>query len=388
ISGGCGQADGQAGAPGGAGGVGAAAPAVVVTSPVERDVIDAKIFPNARVQATDFVEVRARVGGYLTKMYFQPGAEVKAGTPLFEIDPSTYQAVLDRSEAQLLAAEAQVQVYEARVARLRNDLDRDEALLKTNSLSEQDVNATRGNYAEAVAGLAAAKADVAAATAAVDSARLDLQFTEVISPIDGMVSRELVTLGNLVTQGTTKLTEIVSMDPIHVYFDIDIHTMLELQKMVMRGEIRPASPDAGGPSASRNPDAPEKNEQAVAAALVEVGLPGEGTFPTVGRLDFSEPSVNQTMGVLTMRAEIANPMINGVRRYIPGIFATVRIPISTPYRAMVIPEEAIGTDQNINYVLVVDSENTVEFRQVILGNLQPDNTRVVQPYDENRHTGL
>ena len=370
------------------GGVGQALPAVIVTSPIEREIVDSRVFPNARVQATDMVEVRSRVSGYLTKILFQSGAEVKAGTPLFEIDPSTYQAVLDRAEAQKLAAEAQVQVYEARITRLKTELDRNESLLLKNSISQQDVDMSRGNYAEAIAGLMAAKADIAAATAAVNSAKLDLEFTDIASPIDGVVSRDLVTQGNLVTAGTTKLTEIVSMDPIHVYFDVDIHAIQQIQAIVASGELQLAPVPESGSAENVSEGFGEDSSLHGQIGRVEVGLPGEDGFSTVGYLDFSEPSVNRTMGVLTMRAVIPNPKVNGVRRYNPGVFASVRIPFGRSYKAILIPEEATGTDQNINFVLVVNDENKVEFRPIVLGRLQPDNMRVVNAYDSQTRSGL
>ncbi|MDD3470416.1 MAG: efflux RND transporter periplasmic adaptor subunit [Thermoguttaceae bacterium] len=377
-------ADGKA-AEGKAAATGQAAPVPVkVTSPIQREIVDAEEFRNARVEAINQVEVRSRVSGYLTKIYFQPGAEVKKGDPLFEIDPRTYQASYDQALAQLQSAEAQVQIYDARVARLKSELDRGEILLGSKAMTQEDLDKQRADYAEAIAGLAAAKAGISAAKATADNAKLDLDFTQITSPVDGIVDRELATLGNLVTIGATQLTQVVSIDPIYVYFDIDVGTVLKLQKLARNGEVKPFQMQEGAKVkvSAENPDARFLNEQKWESTPVYIGLADDAGYPTKGYLEYGSPCLRKSTGLLTLRAVVPNPKVNGIRRYMPGIYANVRLPVSQPYTAMMIPEKAIGTDQNISYVIVVNDQNLAEYRFVKLGKLQSDNMRVVLPWTE------
>ncbi len=357
---------------------------VKVTSPIQRDIVDAEEFRNARVEAVNQVEVRSRVSGYLTKIYFQPGAEVKKGDPLFEIDPRTYQASYDQALAQLQSAEAQVQIFDARVARLKTELDRGEILLSSKAITREQLDKLQADYAEGIAGLASAKAGISAANAAVDNAKLNLEFTQITSPVDGIVDRELVTLGNLVTIGTTQLTQVVSIDPIYVYFDIDVGVVLKLQKLARNGEVKPfqMQEETKVDVSAENPDARFLNEQKWDSTPVYIGLADDTGYPTKGYLEYGSPCLCKNTGLLTLRAVVPNPKVNGIRRYMPGIYANVRLPVSQPYTALMIPEKAIGTDQNMSYVIVVNDQNLAEYRFVKLGKLQPDNMRVVLPWTE------
>jgi RND family efflux transporter MFP subunit len=306
---------------------------VTVSYPVERDVTDYADF-TGRTAAIDSVELRARVWGYLDKVNFREGAIVQKGDVLFEIDPRTYRALLTQAEGNL-------GTVQARLARLDSDLARAKRLVGTAAVSREEYDKVAGDRGEALAATAAAKA-------AVERAKLDLEYTKVTAPIGGRVSRYVVTVGNLVQAGDqgggTLLTTIVSVDPMYAYFDVDEHTALRVRQLVREG--RSDSPRDGG-------------------FPVSLGLASEEGYPHQGTINFVDNQVNPKTG--TIRARGVFP--NKDQVLLPGLFARVRTPIGRPHKGVLISERALDTDQGQKIVYVLNDKNEVVSRAVQLGAL-------------------
>ncbi len=307
--------------------------AVPVGYPVERDVTDYADY-TARTAAVDSVELRARVWGYLDKVNFKEGALVKKGDVLFEIDPLTYRAVLNQAEGNLA-------MLDARVERLNADFARAERLVKTSAISREDYDKVAGDRGEAVASRAAAQA-------AVERAKLDLQYTKVTAPISGRVSRYVVTVGNLVQAGDqgggTLLTTIVSVDPMYAYFDVDEYTVLRVRRLIREGKAKSA----------RDVELP-----------VRLGLANEDGHPHQGTINFVDNQVNPKTGTLRLRGVFPNKD----ESLSPGYFARVRVPIGFAHRALLVSDRAFDTDQGQKIVYVVGKDNKVVPRPVRLGAL-------------------
>ena len=326
-------------------------PKVTVSQPVVRDVVEWDEY-TGRLEAVESVEIRARVSGYLQSVHFTDGAIVKKGALLFVIDPRPYQAELNRARATLEQAIA-------RYERTQKDFARAQQLVKSRAISEEEVDTRGADQREA-------QEAVRAARAAVEAARLNVEFTEVKAPISGRISRHLVTQGNLINGGTaesTLLTTIVSLDPMYCYFEADERSYLKYARLSRTGE-RPSSRDV------RNP--------------VYLALANETGFPHQGYIDFVDNRLDPNTGTMTGRAVLPNPDL----MLTPGLFARVRIPGSGMYTALLLPDEAIGTDQTQRFVFVVDDQNTVEYRKaelgpmidglrVIRGGLQPEDWVIV-----------
>ena len=320
-------------------------PAVRVVPLVMHDVVDYEYF-SGRTDATESVEVKARVTGYLMEIGFKPGDEVKKGQVLFKVDPRRYKAELDRDNSQVLMSQARLKLAEA-------DLTRANDIIKTpGALSRQDADRYISAQAEAMASLKSAQAMV-------EMAALNLSFTDVVAPITGQVGRNLMTVGNLVVQDQTMLTTIVSEDPIFAYFDVDERTLLRLNKGVREGKF--------------------KNAHEIE---IRFGLANEqDQYPHVGQLDFVNNRINASTGTLQMRAIIKNPAPanGGPRLLTPGMFLRVRLAVGDSQKGLVIPQAAIGSDQSRKFVQVVTKENKVEYRPVKAGPIQPDGRQLVEP---------
>lgn len=321
----------------------AAPPAIPVSQPVTREVTDYIDF-TGRTEAKDSVNIVPRVTGYLVSIPFKEGAEVKAGDVLFEIDPRPYQAQYDQAVGQVL-------LNEARVKEAVADNLRAKELSKTpGAISKQDLDRYQAAEEETVAAVQAAKASL-------EVYNLNLGFCKVTSPIDGQVSRYFLTLGNLVNQDQTQLTAVVSVDPMYVYFDVDETTLLRVRKEINQGRI-------------------ERYQQG--EIPVYISLEGEDNFPHKGTINFVNNRVNSGTGSITVRGVIANPKPeDGVRLLTPGMFVRVRLPIGKPHPALLVIDRAIGSEQGLKYVYVVDSKNIAQQRRVETGPLQEDGLRVV-----------
>ena len=318
----------------------APAPEVTVARVIERQVRDWDEF-TGRFQAPEVVEIRPRVSGYIDKVEFAEGKPVHAGDVLFRIDPRPYKAELDRAQADLAR-------YRTAQELAAIELERVQKLKETGAVSREEVD-------ERISGLHQAIANSASAKAAVDIAALNVNFSKVTSPINGRVSRAEITRGNLVVggpNGGTLLTTVVSVDPIYVYFEGDEAAYLRYNQMARDG-TRKSSRD-------------EKNP-------VQVGLSSEEGWPHAGYMDFVDNQLNSQTGTLRARAVLDNK--EGL--FTPGLFARVRLLGSGDYRATLVEDRAIGTDQSNKYVLVVGSGNKVEYRKVTLGRLI-DGLRVVR----------
>ncbi len=318
-------------------------PAVTVAPVEEREVQDFVVF-TGRTAAVQSVDVRARVSGYLTEQKFKDGAEVRKGDVLFVIDPRPYQADYDRAQAEFNRAEAERQLAELEFARTKE-------LRAKNAVSAQDFDAK-------AASMMSAQASAAGARAARDTAKLNLEFTSITSPIDGLAGRASVTPGNLVTPDMKEpLTTIVTMDPLYAYAEIDERQLLkylrlneEIRKSVAQGQKEPEDADR-----------------------IEMQLADETGFPHEGEIDFADNRLNTDTGTITFRGVFPNTgKILG-----PGLFVRLRLPGGLPYRALLVPQEAIGTDQGQRFVYVVKDDDTVDYRRVTAGALQDDGTRAI-----------
>ena len=297
-------------------------PKVNVSSAVSDEITDHEDFIG-RTDAVYNIDVRARVTGYLDKVYFQDGTEVKEGDLLFEIDPRPYQAELNRAEATVLQSEA-------RQNRLDADHRRATSLFNRGALSREEFDKVSGDFAEADAAVGIARANR-------DLAQLNLGYTKVTAPISGRLSRRVVDPGNLVKADETVLTNIVSLDPVYVYFDLDERTLLRLRRLVKEGKIK---------------------TREEAAVPVLVALADEEEFPHDGTINFSDNKVDPNTGTLRVRGSIDNPKIRALstRVFSPGMFVRVRLQIGAPHRAVFIPEQAIGSEQGQKFVFVVKKE--------------------------------
>jgi multidrug efflux system membrane fusion protein len=355
-------------------------PVVAVSYPVFReDVIDFEDFIG-RTDAVESVDIKARVSGYLVQIAFQSGSVVRgderpecyvasmlgmlgsahngplfaaacnfprrgSGDLLFVVDPRPYQADYDRAAGQVLLAEAKLTLAIADFARALE-------IAKTpGAISKQDID----KYAAA---RDEARAEVIAAKANLESYRLNLEFCRITSPINGMTSRNFLTLGNLVTKDETLLTTVVSEDPMYTYFDVDENTMLRLQAAVRAGKVR----------------SPREGDMEVLMALAN-----EKGYPHRGIVDFINNKLDPLTGTRTLRGVFANAKPKVGPRYLtPGLFVRVRVPIGDPRPALLVSDKVIGADQGQRFVYVVDEKNTVQYRRVTPGALQEDGLRVVQ----------
>ena len=307
------------------------APTVSVAKVECKPVIETDEF-TGRLEAVDHVEIRPRVSGQLDSVHFQEGAIVQKGDLLFTIDPRPFQAEEDRLKAELERAKAQL-------ARCQSDFARAERLHNNNGMSVEEYDRRNSARAEA-------EAQVASVEASLRGAELNLEFTHIVSPITGRVSRAEVTRGNLVTSGgggpATLLTTVVSLDPVYAYFDADEQTYLRYGKLARAGK-KGVNGEANGP--------------------IYLGLAGEEDFPHKGVVNFIDNQVNPTTGTIRARGVFSNKDLS----LTPGLFARLKLAGGETIRGCQIDDAAVGTDLNQKFVLVVDANNAVAYRPVTLG---------------------
>jgi RND family efflux transporter MFP subunit len=318
----CGEAPQQQAAP--------PPPAVTVTKPVQRTIVDQDEYVG-RFVAVASVEIRSRVSGYLDQIDFKDGGIVKQGDLLFTIDRRPFQNTLDQARANLAQAKASLAFTET-------DLQRAQSLVRERTITEQVFDQrTQANRT--------AQAQVAAQEAAVKQAELDLQFTELRAPITGRIGDRRVSPGNLVTGGitgvTTLLATIVSIDPIRFEFTFDESSYLRYER------------------------AAKLMQDANTGTPVALKLLDEKDFYHKGKMDFVDNVIDRSSGTIRGRAQFSNEKA----QFTPGMFARIQVPGSPPYEALLVPDQAIGTDQGRKFVLVANAENTAIQKYVTLGNL-------------------
>lgn len=315
------------------------APAVSAADVVVKSISQWDSF-NGRIEAVESVQLRPRVSGYIEKVNYTDGQEVKKGEVLFTIDDRTYRAALEQAQATLARAKTQASLA-------RSEASRTDKLINTNVVSREEWEQRRSAATQA-------QADIQAAQAAVDAAQLNLDFTKVTAPIDGRASRALITSGNLVTAGDSAsvLTTVVSQKTVYVYFDVDESTYLHYQNLARSGQ---------GVASNH------------LALPVEIGLVGEDGYPHQGKVDFLDNQLTPSTGTIRMRALLDNTQ----RQFIPGLFARVRLPGSAEFQATLIDDKAVLTDQDRKYVYIVDKEGKAQRRDIKPGRLAAG-LRIVQ----------
>ncbi len=312
-------------------------PPVTVSKPITKEIVEWDEY-TGRTDAVQSVNITARVSGYLYNITFKAGEVVSQNDLLFVIDPRPYQAAYDQANGQLRQAEAQ--------QKLNNlNLERADELRAKNVIAKQD-------YDNAVSQKNVTDAQVIAAQAAVESAQLNLDFTEIKAPVTGRIGREQVTVGNLVQADSTLLTTLVSVNPIYAYFNVDERSVLKYQQLVREGKL----PDA------RSAEVP-----------VYLQLENEKDFPHKGTIDFINNQFDPSTGTLQIRGIFPNA--NGF--LVPGSFVRVRVAGTPRYQAILVTDRAIGSDQGQKFALVVGQNSTVELRPLELGPVV-DGLRVVR----------
>jgi len=313
-------------------------PKVTTTDVVQKETIDFDEY-TGRTEASEAVEIRARVFGYLKGIEFQDGDFVKEGQTLFTIEPDEYQAIHNQSLSKIAVWQSKLDVAKASLERRKQTVAKGAI--------------TREEYEEYVAAVRESEAALVAAKADANRTAVDLKYTIVKAPISGRIDRAYVTKGTLLTGGIssgTLLTKIVKEEPMYVYFDVDERSLLRYMRQ--RDQAKETTP----------------------GSLRKLGidcyvqLADENDFPHEGKLDFVESEVTATTGTARLRGEFANKD----RALASGLFVRVRVPASKPYQALLIPEKALATDQDIKFVYVVGGDGVAERRNVELGNQRGD----------------
>jgi RND family efflux transporter MFP subunit len=328
---------------------------VFVGHPTEEDIRDYEDF-TGRTDAIYSVEVRSRVSGYLDKVHFKDGDEVKEGAPLFDIDDRPYRAELNRTEAALAQSEAHLKRLDADFRRANN-------LISRGNISREEFDKIVGDRSEGEAAVGIARAQY-------DLAKLNVAYTKITAPISGRLSRRQVDPGNLVKADETSLTSIKSQDPLYVYFDVDERTLLRLRRLAREGKI--------------------KGYQQAEVPIM-VALSDENDYPHRGLIDFRENAVDPGTGTLRARAQIANPAPHLLT---PGLFVRVRLPVGDPHRKTLVAEKALASEQGEKYLYVVrpgkdkdgKAVNVAEKVRVKVGRLDGDR-RVIEEVLDRKTLG-
>ncbi len=306
-------------------------PEVDVATVIEKTITDWQTY-SGRLEAVEKVEIRPQVSGTIVSVKFKDGALVKKGDTLFVIDPRPYAAEVDRAEAQLAAAQA-------RTGYTQSDWERAQRLLADNAIARRDYDEKQNAAREA-------SANLKAAAAALETAKINLGYTNIVAPVSGRVSRAEITVGNVVSAGAgaAPLTTLVSVSPIYASFDADEQTYLKYISHVKDGRKVP----------------------------VDLGLADESGYSRSGSIDSVDNRLDTSSGTIRVRARFDNS--DGT--LVPGLYARIKVGGSAPHPALLIDDAAVGTDQDKQFVFVVDKDNHVVYREVQLGG-QQGNLRVV-----------
>ena len=309
-------------------------PTVTVMHPLQQEVTDWEDFPG-RLQSPQSTSIQARISGLITQTPFKEGALVREGDILFVIDDRPFKADLDNKVATVAKDQAQVELTQAQLARSQR-------LFQTHVVDPQDLDIAQANYAQA-------QAQLAADQAAQEASALNMEWTRVRAPIPGLVSKIYVTVGNLVTGGVgngTPLTTLVSVDPLYCYVPVPERTLLKYQAYAQK-------------------DGKKLRDVRIACSIQ---LENETDFPHKGVIDFIDNSVDPATGTIQVRGVFQNPD----DFLTPGQFARMRIEGGGSYKALLVPDLAVGTDQDQHFLMVVDSSGTVQTKTVQLGRLVGD----------------
>ncbi|MFN8758541.1 MAG: efflux RND transporter periplasmic adaptor subunit [Tagaea sp.] len=321
-------------------GPGAPPPPVTVAKPVVKEIVDRDEFVG-RFEAAESVDLRARVSGYLEAVRFRDGQMVREGDVLFVIDKRTYNAAFARAQSAVTAAQTRLDFF-------RSDMERYERLARSGTAPERQLEQTRQQFLQA-------QADIAGLRAELETARLNLGFTDVRAPISGRIGRKLVSEGNLVAADQSLLATIVTLDPVKFYFDIDERAYLAYARSVRA---------AGGlPNPRERPSEIE----------VLIGVADERQMTRKGLVDFVDSRLDQATGTMRVRATVKNEDLF----LAPGMFGRVEVPGGTPYRAVLVPDEASAADLDRRIVWVVAADGTVSPRLVRPGP-RHDGYRVIR----------
>jgi len=337
-------------------------PKVEVAQPVKRTVTDYQVF-TARTQAEQSVDVKARVTGYLNSFNFKDGDMVEEGkTILFEIDDRPYKASLDQAKAglevakdSLEVARASLEVAKANLVKTQAEYDIGLNIQKSNpgAISDQELTKRLGARDEAKGGIDKAKASIDEAKGGIDKAKAALEnaqlfynWCKVRAPMSGRISRHLVDIGNLVNQDVTVLANIVSLKPVWAYINVDQNTARRVQTLVREGKIKSAREDE-------------------VPVSMGVGVGSDQSFPIAGVIDYVSNQLNPRTGTIQVRAAFKNE--DG--SLLAGLFARIRVPVSADHEALLVADQAVGTNQGQKYVLVVNDKDEVEYRVVDVGQV-------------------
>jgi RND family efflux transporter MFP subunit len=313
-------------------------PTVMVSHPLAKPIVDWKEF-SGRFEPIASIEIRARVSGYLQSINFEDGQIVEAGTLLFVIDPRPFQTAAANAEAQVASARAQVELANLELQRAEQLVER---AVVSRSTHDQRIQQKR-----------AADAALQTAEAALQRARLDLEFTEIRAPVTGRVSNRRTDVGSLVSGESTLLTTIVALDPIYFVFDMSERDFVDYERALKSGRLRSLR-DKG--------------------VTVWARLPDDDGWPYQGEMNFVDNRLDLGSGTIRVRARMSNPDLF----ITPGLFGRIRLPSSDEYEALLIPETALLTDQADRIVLTVGDDNVLKASAVELGPSQPGGLRVVR----------
>ena len=316
-------------------------PKVSVAKPEMRQVVDYDLY-NGWVQSVEQVDIRSRVRGHLDKIHFKDGDLVKKGQLIFELDPRPIQADVDREKDQ-------VKVYEAQWTAATKEEARLKELVKKGGASQSQVDSAEAQSKSLEAQIEAAKQEVT-------RKELDLEYSRITAPIAGRIGRAMLTAGNLINAGGTDpvLATIVSVDPVYVYFDVDERS---LQRYA----------DSHG---GKSQTAPLRESK----IPFVFGLETEEAYPHTGELDFANNRIDSQTGTIQVRGVVPNP----AARFVAGSRVRIRVPVSDPHPVLLVPDTAILSDQDKRYVLALNDKNIVQRRDVVLGKLLDDGSRVVR----------